>query len=49
MLQAIYANIETLTTEERNAIGQRAIDTAVHYSEREVAERYLNDVLKKNQ
>lgn len=49
MLQAIYANIETLITEERNAIGQRAIDTAVHYSEREVAERYLDDVLKKNQ
>lgn len=40
-----YKKISCLSTEERNKIGQAAIDTAIHYSEREVAERYLNDVL----
>ena len=45
-LEEIYRRIARMTTEERNKIGQAAIDTAVHYSEREVAERYLNDVLE---
>jgi len=45
-LESVYKRIATMTTEERNKIGQAAIDTAVHYSEREVAERYLQDILK---
>ena len=45
-LENVYKRIASLTTEERNKIGQAAIDTAVHYSEREVAERYLDDILK---
>ena len=44
-LEEIYRRISCLTTEERNMIGQAAIDTAIHYSEREVAERYLDDIL----
>ena len=44
-LTEIYNHIRSLKTEDRNEIGQRAIDTAIHYSEREVAERYLNDIL----
>ena len=44
-LENVYKRIAEMTTEERNKIGQAAIDTAVHYSEREVAERYLNDIL----
>ena len=47
MLIQIYKRIQNMTTEERNAIGQAAIDTAIHYSEREVAERYLNDILSR--
>ena len=35
-----------MTTSERNKIGQAAIDTAIHYSEKEVAERYLSDILE---
>ena len=45
-LERVYRRIAGMTTEERNKIGQAAIDTAIHYSEREVAERYLNDILK---
>lgn len=44
-LTKIYNRIAEMTTEQRNKIGQAAIDTAIHYSEREVAERYLNDIL----
>ena len=44
-LERIYRRIANMTAEERNKIGQAAIDTAIHYSEREVAERYLNDIL----
>lgn len=44
-LERIYRRIANMTVEERNKIGQAAIDTAIHYSEREVAERYLNDIL----
>ena len=44
-LEKVYKRIAEMTTEERNKIGQAAIDTAIHYSEREVAERYLNDIL----
>ena len=41
----IYQRISKMTDEERNKIGQAAIDTAIHYSEKEVAERYLSDIL----
>lgn len=44
-LEEVYKRIAEMTIEERNKIGQAAIDTAIHYSEREVAERYLNDIL----
>ncbi|MBQ6393445.1 MAG: hypothetical protein IJH60_08020, partial [Eubacterium sp.] len=44
-LEETYKRIAAMTTEERNRIGQAAINTAIHYSEREVAERYLNDIL----
>lgn len=45
-LENVYKRITEMTTDERNKIGQAAIDTAVHYSEKEVAERYLNDILE---
>ena len=45
-LEKIYKRIAGMTTGERNKIGQAAIDTAIRYSEREVAERYLNDILE---
>lgn len=44
-LESVYERIAAMTAEERNNVGQAAIDTAIHYSEREVAERYLYDVL----
>lgn len=44
-LEMIYRRITNLTSEERNRIGQSAIDTAIHFSESEVAERYLQDIL----
>ena len=44
-LEKVYQRIAKMSTEERDRIGQAAIDTAIHYSEREVAERYLNDIL----
>lgn len=46
MLSSIYKRIIAMSEDERNCIGQAAIDTAIHYSEREVAERYLNDILE---
>lgn len=46
MLENIYRRIQGMSKEERNRIGQNAIDTAIHFSEKEVAERYLSDVLK---
>ena len=45
-LENVYKRIASMTTEERNKIGQAAIDTAIHYSGREVGERYLDDILK---
>lgn len=48
MLKSIYNRICDMTIEERNRIGQNAIDTAVKYSEKAVAVRYLNDVLERN-
>lgn len=46
MLKDIYDRITSMSEEERNRIGQNAIDTAIHYSEKEVAERYLSDILE---
>lgn len=45
MLENIYRRIQGMSEIQRNRIGQNAIDTAIHYSEREVAEKYLNDIL----
>ena len=45
----IYRKIKRMTVQERNNLGQRAIDLATHYSEREVAERYLSDILERQQ
>ena len=47
-LVQIYKRIKEMTVQERNELGQRAIDVAVRYSEREVAERYLHDVIVRN-
>ncbi|HCJ07753.1 MAG TPA: glycosyl transferase family 1 [Lachnospiraceae bacterium] len=44
-LEKVYKRIAAMTTEERNRIGQAAIDIAIHYSEQEVAERYLKDIM----
>lgn len=46
-LEKVYKRIASLTVDERNKIGQAAIDLAIHFSEHEVAERYLNDILEK--
>ncbi|MBQ6302434.1 MAG: glycosyltransferase [Clostridiales bacterium] len=43
-LEKTYKRIGEMTIAERNRIGQAAIDTAIHFSEKEVAERYLNDI-----
>lgn len=48
MLQTIYNRIDKMPAAERNKIGQNAIDTALHYSEREVASRYLSEVIRQN-
>lgn len=45
-LETVYKRIASMSTEERNRIGQAAIETAIHYSEREVAERYLDDIFE---
>ena len=45
----IYRKIKRMTVQERNNLGQRAIDLATHYSEWEVAERYLSDILERQQ
>ena len=37
-----------MSIEKRNEIGQNAINTALGFSERAVAERYLNDILERN-
>lgn len=48
MLQNIYKRIAEMSEVERNRIGENAIDTAVDYSERAVAQRYLQDVIQVN-
>ena len=46
-LAEIYKKIEAMSEEERNRIGQNAIDTALKFSEAAVAERYLEDALSR--
>ena len=41
----IYKRIRSMNPETRNAIGQKAINIAMEFSEKDVAERYLNDVI----
>lgn len=48
-LTGIYRRIKAMACQERNALGQRAIDLAIHFSEREVAENYLNNILERQQ
>lgn len=48
MLKQLYERIIRLDTKERNRIGQNAVDTAIQFSEKAVAGRYLNDVIERN-
>lgn len=47
-LKKIYRHIKDMSVTDRNEIGQAALDLAIHFSEREVAENYLNEILKSN-
>lgn len=49
MLASIFHKIGNLTIEERNRIGQNAINVGLNYSERDVALRYLNEVIERNE
>ncbi len=44
-LEIIYKRINSMSTEKRNQICESAIATALHFSEREVAEKYLSDII----
>lgn len=44
-LEKLYKELKLLHKEKANEIGQRAIETAIHFSEKEVADKYLNDIL----
>lgn len=48
MLKQLYEQIIKLETEKRNDIGRKAIETAIQFSEKAVAERYINDVIERN-
>lgn len=45
-LKKLYSSICELNEDERNNIGQEAINTAMSFSEREVAENYLNEIIE---
>ncbi len=47
-LKQIFEKIDSMSIEERNKIGQNAIETALGFSERAVAERYLDEVMQRN-
>lgn len=49
MLACTFKTIQCLSIEERNRIGQNAINTGLNYSEKEVADRYLNEVIRRNE
>lgn len=44
----LYKSIQLLSVKEKNAIGQAAIETAKHYSEKAVADRYLQNIIERN-
>ena len=48
MLIGIYKRIQNMSIQERNAIGNNAIKTAIRFSEKTVAEKYLKDVMRIN-
>ena len=45
MLVSVYEQIRKMSKENLNKIGENAIKTALHYSEKEVADRYLKQIL----
>lgn len=47
-LICVYSQIKNMSKESLNEVGKKAIETALHYSEREVAQKYLNNILKIN-
>lgn len=49
MLADIYRKLKKMSRECLNQIGNSAINTALHFSEKEVAENYLNDILRRNE
>ena len=49
MLASVFKQISNLSKEERNRIGQNAINVGLNYSERDVALRYLNEVIRRNE
>ena len=49
MLAEIYKRIAMMDEESLNQLGNNAIQTAIHFSEKEVADRYLKDVMKRNE
>lgn len=44
----VYKRISNLSVSERNVIGKNAIELAKHFSEKDVAAKYLKDVLERN-
>lgn len=49
MLAEVFNRINSLSIDERNKIGQNAIDVGLKYSEKDVADRYLAEVIKRNE
>lgn len=49
MLAEVFRKISSLSIKERNKIGQNAINVGLNYSERDVAIRYLNEVIRRNE
>ena len=49
MLASIFKKISSLSIDERNRIGQNAINVGLNYSEKDVADRYLDEVIKRNE
>ena len=49
MLAEVFKKINGLSTQERNRIAEAAIKVGLQFSEKDVADRYLNEVLKRNE
>lgn len=49
MLAKTFKTINDLSIKERNRIGQNAINVGLNYSEKDVADRYLNEVIRRNE